>query len=581
LVFGNCPDFYFYPGISSQCGSVSDSFQWTDLREGQYYLGVTSTAGNAGNFDLCVTQSWIDHCGDYYCGGTETCNTCPYDCGACAEATGGPYFHPTLGIQSTFLGQCMVTTCSGTYYDNGGPGATYANNINQIYRTFCPDTPNMTMRASIVNMGIEFSGPNTCLDRLFVQNGPTQNSPTIWSGCNTLASPYPATGFNGGVFTATHPSGCLTFRFSSNASNIGYWEGWEIQLSCVPFSGNPGNYNNDCVDARPICSDVSVSSQVYGPGQNSDGCGGCVTSENFTEWYRMVIATSGTVELSINPVGNSDMDFAMYQSDDCGNLGAPVRCSFAAYQSPGKTGMRKGEGDLSEDVSGNQWVAEIDVVAGQTYYLMVNEWDKNNPNSYALDWTLTNGASFDCSIVLPVELISLKTNCLETRTRLLWETASEMNNDYFSLERSFNGLHFEVIAQIEGAGTSNELRKYIYDDEQFPSTVYYRLKQTDYDGTNTTSDVISATCGHMVNYSMTIADHSEDGYIEIFHDAVANTSYVMTITDAQGRVVHSRQYSSSDTFVNNKIETRNLSAGIYVVNVISSVNNHSQKVMIK
>lgn len=444
----------------------------------------------------------------------------------------------------------------------------------------------MAVQATINSMQIEYqSAPAGCVDHLWVQNGPTQNSPTIWSGCGNTSVPqiYNTAGlYNGGVFTSTHSSGCLTFKFSSDASNAGYWEGWDITLSCVPFAGGSiDTYNNDCSIAIPVCDDVTVSSEVWGPGLESEGCGGCVTSENFTEWYWMRVATSGTIEFSINPVGNSDMDFALYLANDCGSLGAPVRCSYAAYNAPDKTGIVNTAGDLSEDVSGDQWVAELDITAGQVIYLMVNEWNKLNPNSYSLDWTLTNGASFDCSIVLPIDLVYLKAGCLEHSTRVTWETASELNNDYFTLERSFNGLNFEVVTIIDGAGTSNELKKYIFEDILYPSTVYYRLKQTDFNGESSTSEIISVTCDEDRQFNLTVGDNSTEGYIEIIHDAVVNTSYLLTFTDAQGKTIYSKHYTASSEVINKKIESNLFAPGIYFINITSSVNNHSQKILIK
>lgn len=476
----------------AQCGLVGASYQWTNLTENLYYLGVSSVT--EGLFDICITESYTDVCGDYYCGAGENCNTCPFDCGSCAEATGGPYFHPVIGVQNTYVGQCMVTTCSGRYYDNGGAAGNYALNINQIYRTFCPSTPLSAIRATVNSMQIEYPGGAGCTDILWVQNGPTQNSNILWQGCGNTTLPVVRTmagAYSAGVFTSTHPSGCLTFRFASGAATA--WAGWDISLSCVPFaSGPPASYNFDCQAAVPICNDITVNSQVWGPGTTSEGCGSCVTSENFTEWYHMHVATGGTMQLEIKPNGISDMDFAIYKSNGCGSLGSPLRCSFAAYVSPGKTGLSSAAGDLSEDVSGDQWVAELPIIAGEEYYIMVNEWNKLNPNQYTLDWVLTDGASFDCSITLPVSMLDFYAERRNDMVDLKWVTASETNNDFFTIERSIDGIRFNEIGTMAGAGNSNNVLSYLFiDQEPYHGIAYYRIKQTDFDGKFEYSGVVS------------------------------------------------------------------------------------------
>lgn len=65
-----------------------------------------------------------------------------------------------------------------------------------------------------------------------------------------------------------------------------------------------------------------------------------------------------------------------------------------------------------------------------------------------------------------------------------WETASELNNDYFTIERSANSMEWYEVGQIKGAGTSNHPLQYSFiDTSPLEQQSYYRLKQTDYDGT--------------------------------------------------------------------------------------------------
>jgi hypothetical protein len=97
---------------------------------------------------------------------------------------------------------------------------------------------------------------------------------------------------------------------------------------------------------------------------------------------------------------------------------------------------------------------------------------------------------------LPVELLSFTAECNNNSEVLLaWTTASEINNDYFEIQRSTQDLSWEVIATVLGAGYSSSLLNYSYLDKDKPNTtIYYRLRQVDYDGTDKFSDIIQIRC---------------------------------------------------------------------------------------
>ncbi len=105
--------------------------------------------------------------------------------------------------------------------------------------------------------------------------------------------------------------------------------------------------------------------------------------------------------------------------------------------------------------------------------------------------TTTFQVTFDCS--LPIELLSFKGQPLNSGIELIWSTSMELDNEGFFLERSLDGLDFEPITFIEGAGTSTEQQDYRYVDESLlPVTLYYyRLIQRDFDGMESPSEIIS------------------------------------------------------------------------------------------
>lgn len=397
---------------------------------------------------------------------------------------GQTYTHPTIGINSTYAGACMVNTCSGTYYDNGGAGVNYSPNINAIYRTFCPSTAGMCVRASFTSFSMNDTyflcfGPSSCCDYLQILNGPAQNSPALYSNCTT--SP--------GTITSTSSSGCLTFRHTTDGSvNLA---GWAATLSCVPCAGGPvAGVNTDCSSAVQVCSDTPISTSASGPGLSSDGCAGCVAAggEVYSSWYVFQVSASGTLGLTIDPTNNADdYDFALYgPGATCGALGTPLRCSYAA--GTGNTGIGNAAIDNSEDVAGDGWVSTLSVTAGQIYYLMVNNWSPV-ASGFLMDWNLTAGASLNCT-PLSLQLKEFSCHQEERSIAIKWTTDWEVNSDYFMLERSEDGVNFYPFIQTKAQGNTSLPTDYIISDD-IPAlgTNYYRLTEVDLNGEKRTFDV--------------------------------------------------------------------------------------------
>lgn len=115
--------------------------------------------------------------------------------------------------------------------------------------------------------------------------------------------------------------------------------------------------------------------------------------------------------------------------------------------------------------------ASTTLASGQTAF---NAW-----------WALSSSAS-----PLPVELVSFEATTDENQVRLDWITASEINNDYFTVERSNDGTNFTDLFNVEGAGNTSSVSNYkAFDQSPANGYNYYRLKQTDFDGTQKWSGV--------------------------------------------------------------------------------------------
>jgi len=189
---------------------------------------------------------------------------------------------------------------------------------------------------------------------------------------------------------------------------------------------------------------------------------------------------------------------------------------------------------------------------------------------------------------LPIVLSSFTAELKNDYVKLKWTTSSEKNNDYFTLERSKNGITFSPLTKIKGSGTSNNMKEYGFEDKSpFQGTAYYRLKQTDFDGKTEYSDELSVNyqrngngCVLKVNpnpcFGMCTVNLAECDQIE-------NPEILVEILDIRGNIVQSKipDRSESGTFSFAINTENNLSPGVYIIRGISKNEKYSQKVIVK
>lgn len=254
--------------------------------------------------------------------------------------------------------------------------------------------------------------------------------------------------------------------------------------------------NGDC-PGEPVCTPQTENMSAGTQNEINAANRGCLGAAEATSsyWYQLCAAASGTITFTINPQGaGNDYDFAVWgPGAPCPPTTPPIRCSYAATPVGGGpngdvTGIGNGALDNSEGAGGNGWVAPINATAGQCFVVNINNYAGG---SSTFDITFGGTAGLDCAI-LPVELFSLGCNALADGIEINWHCNSETNNSHFILERTIDGVTFEFISRIEGAGTTSQPSSYTYLDLTAPSGVsYYRLIQVDYNGKATSYGPIS------------------------------------------------------------------------------------------
>jgi hypothetical protein len=179
---------------------------------------------------------------------------------------------------------------------------------------------------------------------------------------------------------------------------------------------------------------------------------------------------------------------------------------------------------------------------------------------------------------LPVNLLSFSAEKQENRNLILWATASEINNNYFTIERSLDAISFEEIGTVNGAGTSNSNRYYQFiDASDINSTVYYRLKQTDYDGQFSFSQTIALENSQLKqNLNSAVL---QEASLDLIVTSSTNSPAFVKIYSADGRLLVETQLLLNNGKQSYQIDIPSLPSGLYFINLVSDQGVNSLKVL--
>lgn len=349
----------------------------------------------------------------------------------------------------------------------------------------------------------------------------------------------------------------------SSISLVGQTSGATLLVRVWEFGGGAGGTfdicatdpivptNITCDVPDPICSGSPIvftaqsngtEADVVNPGNNYD----CLFTSPNPSWYYLEIATGGNLVIDIT--AGSDIDYAIWgpYADlataiaNCDSHGVPQDCSYstAAVEQANVTG----------------------VVAGEVYVLLVTNF-ANTVQTITVDEAASNTAATDCSIVpLPVELVDFKGTNLGNQVQLAWSTISERDNDFFIAERSSDGKNWTSFAMIDGAGNSNTIRNYAVVDQNPQGTIsYYRLKQFDFDGSLTTSEIVSVS--RSASADVQLYPNPAKDQVEV---AASENIVRVDIVSVSGVMVRSIElFNTSEATIN----VSDITNGVYLANI--------------
>lgn len=452
----------------------------------------------------------------------------------------------TFGTGSTLAGGSSTINVSGSWLNNIGTPFSFGTSTVVLNGSSAQTiTRSTTLGETFYNLTVNNAAGVTCAKPVVVYGALTMtNGLVTTTAANTLTM---AAGSTTTIGTATsYVVGPLLYNVAASGTTsisfpIGKSTSWRpVQLSVTHSSAASATYTAEMFNNSARALGYTIN-------------GSTITSVSPTRYWQ--IDRSATANLT------SATATLYYKT-----TGAPDVVTDPSHLRIAKT---NGAGTVWNDVGGTGSAANTGTITSSSFTTFSK-------------FTLANSAGG--TNPLPIELVSFKATPDDDKVNLNWITMSEVNNNYFTVEKSLDGVSFEELVKVNGAGNStNERTYYAVDTKPATGLNYYRLKQTDYDGSFTYSNIISANFGK-----------NPELYVSVYpNPAVQNDIYV-NVGGSQGdkvnvvmRDVLGKEYYNNNIVLDGKEKqlqiTRNdaMPAGVYFIVATSNNKMFSQRVIVQ
>ena len=191
-------------------------------------------------------------------------------------------------------------------------------------------------------------------------------------------------------------------------------------------------------------------------------------------------------------------------------------------------------------------------------------------------WTMSGNG-----MTLPVELVSFSAEQIDNNVVLEWKTATEINNDYFEIQKSLDGKDFFSLGRVIGMGNSNSIKTYSFIDA-YPNSgkAFYTLKQVDYDGTSTLSEIIMVDIV-IDNIDFKIYPNPAIDFFKVSLTSSISEKTSILLYDQVGNLMMNREVDELEEQDEITMNVTSLNPGVYMLKVLSGSFIRSMKVLIE
>jgi Secretion system C-terminal sorting domain/Endonuclease I len=182
---------------------------------------------------------------------------------------------------------------------------------------------------------------------------------------------------------------------------------------------------------------------------------------------------------------------------------------------------------------------------------------------------------FGCNIIIPVELTTFTGKNQGTYNALTWETASEKNAQYISIERKDNESWGEI-GRVKSFGTTLQPQKYSFDDAKPNPLSIYRLRMVDNDGTEAFSKMITIE-NEKKAFSLKMFPNPAKDFVTFRATTTEKQAFELSVTDIAGRVVIRRNFPVESGNIEEQINISSLVSGIYFFTFDNGVHKTTER----